>query len=164
MGSHYLQQRAVRFVVFKPGPGWLERAKRTILRLDLDVLLYLDLTMSSFAHRLAMSRLAPVQAVSHGHPVTSGIPRGTMDYYISWAAAELPTAQEHYTEELMLLPGDTLHQYYLPRVAPGGGVSVIDGQPFGNLSEPSGIRTHAVVRFLLNSRGRSTLKFPLSVG
>ena len=44
--------------------------------------------MSSWAHRLAMSKLARVQAVSHGHPVTSGMP--TVDYYVSWQAAELP--------------------------------------------------------------------------
>ena len=75
--------------------------------------------------------------MSHGHPVTSGIPKHTMDYYISWAAAESPAAespaaesftaessaaespaakgrrqpQGHYTEELLLLPASTMHQY-----------------------------------------------------
>lgn len=65
------------------------------------MLLYLDLTMSMMAHRVAMSRLARVQAVSHGHPTTSGIDRSVMNYYISWGAAELPDAQQHYTEQLV---------------------------------------------------------------
>ena len=96
-------------------------------------LLYLDLTMSPLAQRLAMSRLAPVQATSHGHPVTSGLPPSVMQHFISWGAAELPLAQaqEHYTERLALLPANSMHQYYQPR-APGG-VSIIDGQSFAQL-------------------------------
>ena len=31
--------------------------------------------MSNKIQRLAMARLAPVQATTHGHPVTSGIDR-----------------------------------------------------------------------------------------
>jgi predicted O-linked N-acetylglucosamine transferase (SPINDLY family) len=69
--------------------------------------------MSSEVTRLAMARLAPVQATTHGHPVTSGVP--AVDYYISWGAAELPTAQEHYSEQLMLLNDTVLHQYYQER-------------------------------------------------
>ena len=44
--------------------------------------------------------------------MTSGLGRASADYFISWAAAELPTANEHYTEELALLPADRMHQYY----------------------------------------------------
>ena len=40
-----------------------------------------------------MMRLAPVTAVSHGHPVSSGIHREALDYYVSWAAAELELEQ-----------------------------------------------------------------------
>jgi len=85
------------------------------------------------AHRLGMSRLAPVQAVSHGHPITSGFPRSIMDYYISWAAAELPIdqAQQHYTEELKLIPSDSLHQYYEERTR--NGRSLMDNQDFTHL-------------------------------
>jgi len=81
-----------------------------------------------------MARLAPVQAVSHGHPMTSGIPSDVMNYYISWEAAELPLeeAQEHYTEELKLLPADKLHQYYENRINKDG-TSFADGQPFRHL-------------------------------
>jgi len=113
---------------------WLEKPRKDIEALDLDILLYLDLTMSSYAHRLAMSRLAHVQAVSHGHPITSGFPRSIMNYYISWAGAELPfkDAQSHYTEELKLLPGKFLHQYY-GRRSSNDGRSNIDQMPFGDI-------------------------------
>ena len=55
-----------------------------------DVLLYLDLFMTSEMHDLAVAKLAPVQIVTHGHPVTSGIPREIMDYFLTWALAEDP--------------------------------------------------------------------------
>ena len=55
---------------------------------------------------MALSKLAPVQAMTHGHPVTSGIDDSIMDYFISWEAAELPDAQNHYTEKLILAPAD----------------------------------------------------------
>jgi predicted O-linked N-acetylglucosamine transferase (SPINDLY family) len=70
----------------------LDGAWAIIESLDLDVLLYLDLTMSTHAHRTALARLARVQAVSHGHPTTSRI--STIDYSISWGAAEIETAQD----------------------------------------------------------------------
>lgn len=37
-----------------------------------------------------------------------------MNYFVSWAAAELPeaAASKHYTEKLVLLPAHTMHQYY----------------------------------------------------
>jgi predicted O-linked N-acetylglucosamine transferase (SPINDLY family) len=50
--------------------------------------------------------------------VTTGIP--TIDYFISWGAAELPTAQAHYREKLLLLDADAMHQYYEPRLDAAG--------------------------------------------
>ena len=93
-------------------PTWLSTTRKKIVEMELDLILYLDLTMSTMAHRLAMSRLAPVQVTSHGHPVTSGI--GTIDYYVSWGAAEIDSAADHYTEELVLLPSEDMHQYTTP--------------------------------------------------
>lgn len=122
------------------GDVWLHRARADIGALELDVLLYLDLTMSSMAHRLGLSRLARVQAVTHGHPLTSGFGRASMDYYISWAAAEVPTAREHYTERLELLPATSMHQYYehnFEKHVDGTLVSRIDGQLFGHLTRES---------------------------
>jgi hypothetical protein len=134
VGAPFVAHPADRTLVINvKEPTWLERARAEIGMLELDLLLYLDLTMSPMAHRLAMSRLARVQAVSHGHPVTSGIERPTMNFFISWAAAELPTAHEHYTEELALLPAQSMHQYYEPRVT-ADGASVVDGEKFRHLT------------------------------
>ena len=52
-------------------------------------------------YQLALSRLAPVQVTSWGHPITTGL--DTMDYFISSALLEPPAAQDHYTEQLVLL-------------------------------------------------------------
>lgn len=46
----------------------LAQAHEDIGAANLDVLLWLDVTMSTWAHRVAMARLAPVQALSHGKP------------------------------------------------------------------------------------------------
>ena len=114
--------------------NWLEEARIGIESLQLDLLLYLDSTMSNYCPRLMMSKLARVQAVTHGHPVTTGIPRRVVDYYVSWEGAELDlkTAQSHYTEELILLPKDSMHQYYSRRTE--GGCSLIDHQRYDGLT------------------------------
>ena len=114
------------------GSDWIQQAYKTVEALELDVLLYLDLTMSRQIHRLGMARLANIQATTHGHPTTSGIDRDVMDFYISWGAAEIPDAQRHYTEELRLLPETSMHQYYTRRIS-ASGRSMIDGQPFRQL-------------------------------
>lgn len=111
--------------------GWMDKARADIEALQLDLLLYLDSTMSTSIQQLLMSKLARVQAVSHGHPVTTGIPRSVVDYFVSWGAAELPTAQDHYTEELLLLPAEHMHQYYERRVLPDGR-SAISNEPCFN--------------------------------
>lgn len=118
-----------RVDVMNDDQNWLEQARNAIEAQSLDLLFYLDSTMSSTVQRLMMSKLARVQAVSHGHPVTTGLPRETMDYFISWGAAELPTAQEHYTEELILLDEHCMHQYYDHRIDDEGR-SVITELPF----------------------------------
>mgnify|MGYP004156847569 CR=1 FL=1 len=69
------------------GIGWLKEARQKISAIDLDVLVHLDLTLNPMSHRVAMSRLAPVQACS-GHTMSSGIDRKVISYYISWGAAE----------------------------------------------------------------------------
>ena len=110
--------------------AWVTRFHSQIERLNLDVLLFLDLTMNPTATRVAMAKLAPVQANSHGHPLTSGVP--AVDYYVSWGAAEIPTANEHYSEELVLLNSTVPHQYYVPRH--NGERSMLDGGNFKNLA------------------------------
>jgi len=90
---YILEKKDHHLLIHGSAPNWFESARRDIANLKLDVLLYLDLTMSTWIQKTAYSRLATVQATSHGHPVTSGIPKHIMQYYISWAAAELPYEQ-----------------------------------------------------------------------
>lgn len=115
--------------------AWVMRWGYDVADLKLDMILYLDLTMSTFARRMGMMKLAPVQLNTHGHPVTSGHDPSIMNYFVSWAEAELPLeqSQQHYTEELLLIPEGKIHQYYERRILPGAR-SRMDGQYFGNLT------------------------------
>jgi protein O-GlcNAc transferase len=67
------------------------------------VLLYPEIGMDPIAGHLAAARLAPVQCVAWGQPVTSGMP--TMDYFLSADAMEPSGAEADYAEELVRLPG-----------------------------------------------------------
>jgi len=98
--------------------NWLINTREQIENLDLDILYYLDSTMSSTIQRTLMSKLARIQVVSHGHPVTTGVPSEIMNYYVSWSEAELEynQAKNHYTEKLLLLRNNHMHQYYEHRI------------------------------------------------
>ncbi len=73
-----------------------------------DILYYQDIGMDPLTYFLACCRLAPVQCVAAGHPVTTGI--GNLDYYISSRWFEPAGAQAHYSERLIQL--DAPHWYY----------------------------------------------------
>lgn len=87
----------------------LAKSQKLIADHELDILYYPDLGMEPLTYFLAFSRLAPTQCVSWGHPLTTGI--STIDYFVSAKELEIPTAQDHYTEELVKL--DTLNTYYI---------------------------------------------------
>jgi protein O-GlcNAc transferase len=91
-------------------PYNLYGARDRIAEERLDILFYPDLGMTPLTYFLAFARLAPVQCVSWGHPVTTGIP--AIDYFISAKSVEPVDAQAHYSERLILL--DRLPSYYLP--------------------------------------------------
>jgi predicted O-linked N-acetylglucosamine transferase (SPINDLY family) len=95
-------------------PSDMKAAREIIARHDLDVLFYPDIGMDSMTYFLAFSRLARVQCVTWGHPVTTGIPN--MDYFISSKHLEPPGAQDHYSEKLVLL--NRLPVYYYPPEMP----------------------------------------------
>ncbi len=76
------------------------QARQAIAAEEVDLLFYTDIGMCPFTYFLAFHRLAPVQCVTWGHPVTTGI--STIDYFISSESLEIDTAQEHYCEELFL--------------------------------------------------------------
>jgi predicted O-linked N-acetylglucosamine transferase (SPINDLY family) len=82
-------------------PRDLDAARSAIAKLELDILVYLDIGMDPLSFLLAFARLAPVQCVMGGHPVTTGI--STIDYFFSAEAIEIPNAQDHYSEKLVLL-------------------------------------------------------------
>lgn len=69
----------------------------------LDVLIYPEIGMDPLTLRLAARRLAPIQAVGLGHPVTTGLAQ--MDLFLSSALMEPPGAQARYSERLVPLPG-----------------------------------------------------------
>ncbi len=66
-----------------------------------DVLIYPEIGMEQIIEKLAAMRLAPLQCMLWGHPVTSGLP--TIDVFFSAAALEPDNAQAHYRERLHLL-------------------------------------------------------------
>ena len=82
-------------------PLELDLARSRIAEGKLDVLFYTDIGMDPWTYFLAFSRLAPVQCVASGHPVTTGIP--TIDYFISSELLEPEGADAHYTEQLVRL-------------------------------------------------------------
>ncbi|MEM9684458.1 MAG: hypothetical protein AAF942_14395, partial [Pseudomonadota bacterium] len=84
-------------------PDTLDTARRTIAEKELDILFYPDIGMDPVTYFLAFARLAPVQCVTWGHPVTTGIP--AIDYYLSCDAAEPDGAEAHYSERLVRLGG-----------------------------------------------------------
>ncbi len=85
-------------------------ARRQLADLKLDVLNYTDIGMDPWSTFLAYARLAPVQCVFTGHPVTTGL--STIDYFISSRLMEFRGAEEHYTEKLVQL--ETLPSLYTP--------------------------------------------------
>jgi predicted O-linked N-acetylglucosamine transferase (SPINDLY family) len=76
------------------------------------VLLYADIGMEPFSYTLAFSRLAPVQCVAWGHPVTTGLPE--IDHFLSSDLMEPPGAEAHYTERLVRLPNLSICYSALP--------------------------------------------------
>lgn len=80
----------------------LEPARRQIADEQLDILFFPDLGMEPWTYYLAYSRLARVQLTTGGHPITTGIPN--VDYFLSSAIEEVPHAQQHYREQVLLLP------------------------------------------------------------
>lgn len=87
---------------FIQGPRTLQQWFTAIGEHAPDVILYPEIGMDQLTLQLASLRLAPVQAVAWGHPITSGLP--TIDYFISAQAFEPADADTHYRETLVVLP------------------------------------------------------------
>lgn len=73
-----------------------------ILRHRPHILIYPGIGMDPGTMKLAALRLSPLQCVSWGHPVTTGLP--TVDIFLSSELMEPPDGEKHYTERLVRLP------------------------------------------------------------
>ena len=79
-------------------PATLAGARGAVLDLGVDVLLYPDVGMEITSYFLAFSRLARVQVVWWGHPVTTGL--ASVDYFLG-LDTEVDGASDHYAEQLV---------------------------------------------------------------
>ncbi len=102
--AHEIASAADRHVVL---PQDLWAARRIVAEAELDLLYYCDIGMEPFTYFLAFARLAPVQCVTWGHPVTSGL--DSMDHFVSNPDMDPPGAEEHYCEKLVRLGRFTTH-------------------------------------------------------
>ncbi|MBX7201383.1 MAG: hypothetical protein K1X51_18610 [Rhodospirillaceae bacterium] len=84
-------------------PPNLAQAREAIAAAELDVLHYPEIGMDHFTYFLAFARLATVQSMAWGHPVTSGLP--TIDLFLSVDDMEPENAAAHYRERLVRLKG-----------------------------------------------------------
>ncbi len=91
------------FDIVHPASTGREQAAQRISATGIDVLVYLEVGMSPLSHALSSLRLAPVQCLAAGHPVSSGM--DSIDYFLSPESMEPANAQAHYRERLELLPG-----------------------------------------------------------
>lgn len=97
-------------------PGNLAEARRRLAMAELDILMFPEVGMDSWTYCLAFARLATVQCMTWGHPVTTGI--SNMDYFVSSRLLEeADNPQKYYSEKLHLL--ETLPTSY-PRPKPAG--------------------------------------------
>ncbi len=80
-------------------PTNLSTVRAQVAALELDQLYFTDVGMDTLTYSLSMSRLAPVQCCTWGHPVTTGSPQ--MDWFISSRHLESVDGANHYTERLV---------------------------------------------------------------
>ncbi|MGB6308835.1 MAG: tetratricopeptide repeat protein [Steroidobacteraceae bacterium] len=112
--------------VFVGGPKTLSQWVIAMREQNCEILLYPAVGLHPMALKLASLRLAPVQVNTWGHPDTSGLP--TLDYYVSADCFEPVHAQDHYSEQLVLLPhlGNRLQPLALTSTDPGFAAMNID--------------------------------------
>jgi protein O-GlcNAc transferase len=94
-------------------PPSVEAARAAIAEARLDILYFTDIGMEPVTYFLAFSRLAPVQCVTWGHPVTTGL--ATIDHFLSAVEAETADSDAHYTERLHRFPAIAI-RYAAPQL------------------------------------------------
>jgi protein O-GlcNAc transferase len=98
--SSKFEASCTKFVHFSDA-NFVEACER-IQADQLDILVFLEIGMHLVTTKIAALRLAPIQCVAWGHPVSSGLP--TVDYFISNEMMEPPDGDNHYSEVLVKLP------------------------------------------------------------
>ncbi|HEY1725349.1 MAG TPA: tetratricopeptide repeat protein [Steroidobacteraceae bacterium] len=127
--TDWAKAQVERFVAGpKPTRAWLAE----IARDRPDAIFYPEIGMDPATCTLAALRLAPLQLAGWGHPVTTGLP--SMDLYLSGELLESATADQHYRERLLRLPGTGVCTE----------LSAAQGQPWDGPARPAD-----VVRFAL---------------
>ena len=108
--ARFMKEHADQYVPLAPllGP-----AQNAVAAAAPDILFFTDIGMDPVTFSLAFTRLAPVQCVTWGHPVTTAIP--TVDYFISSPLLDPPGNESHYTEKLIRLP-ELAAYYYRPQL------------------------------------------------
>ncbi|MBX9696172.1 MAG: tetratricopeptide repeat protein [Cyanobacteria bacterium] len=91
---------------------------------ELDILLISDVGMTAQSRILSLLRLAPIQCVGKGHPVTTG--SKNIDFFLSSQLMETEDSDKHYSEKLVRVANngwyvkeETLPSTHLPRSAFG---------------------------------------------
>ncbi len=79
----------------------------------LDILIYTDIGMHPSSYLMGIHRLAPIQGVFGGHPVTTGIPN--MDYFFLTGSEALKAGVEDYSEKTIFLQRGLGQKSYLPK-------------------------------------------------
>ena len=79
----------------------LTAMRSSIEKIKLDILYYPDIGMDPVSYFLSFSRLARIQCVTWGHPVSTGV--STIDYFISSKIIDAKLNDSQYTEKLLRL-------------------------------------------------------------
>ncbi len=82
--------------------GDMKAVRQLIAGKRLDALFYPEIGMNAFTYYLAYARLAPLQFMTWGHPVSTALPN--MDVFLSSEGLEQPGSESEYTERLVKLP------------------------------------------------------------
>ena len=104
---------------FEHCPSDWKRAAQLIREANLDVIVYPEVGMDADTIKMAALRLAPLQCMAWGHPVTTGL--STMDVFISSEMMEPLDGETRYYERLVRLPGLGI-SYARPEVPPPGDI------------------------------------------
>ncbi len=102
--------------VFHHIPRDLEAVCQQIISDKLHLLVFIDIGMYAMMNQIGSLRLAPIQCLAWGHPITSGLP--TIDYFLSGELMEPENGEEHYSEKLIKLPNIGLYydQLLIPEI------------------------------------------------